>query len=74
MRKEFKRLRWRGKTRRRDKLREGTRGIEEKRKKDRRREEGGEGKGVKSSVADPVHFFRIRIRGSGYKNTVPDPT
>ena len=27
------------------------------------------------SVADPVHFFRIRIRirGSGFKNQDPDP-
>ena len=25
------------------------------------------------SVADPVHFFRIRIRGSGFSNTDPDP-
>ena len=27
------------------------------------------------SVADPVHFFRIRIRGSGFKipDTDPDP-
>ena len=31
---------------------------------------------LKSSVADPVHFFRIRIRirGSGFENTDPDPT
>ena len=28
---------------------------------------------VKISVADPVHFFRIRIRGSGFLNTDPDP-
>ena len=28
---------------------------------------------MKSSVADPVHFFRIRMRGSGFKNTDPDP-
>ena len=29
----------------------------------------------KLSVAEPVHFFRIqiRIRGSGFKNTDPDP-
>ena len=26
-----------------------------------------------TSVADPVHFFRIRIRGSGFLNTDPDP-
>ena len=25
------------------------------------------------SVADPVNFFRIRIRGSGFSNTDPDP-
>ena len=30
---------------------------------------------LSSSVADPVHFFQIRIRiqGSGFKNTDPDP-
>ena len=30
---------------------------------------------VKISVADPVHFFRIRIpiRGSGFLNPDPDP-
>ena len=28
---------------------------------------------MKSSVADPVHFFRIRIRGSGFLKTDPDP-
>ena len=25
------------------------------------------------SVADPVHFFRIRICGSGFNNSDPDP-
>ena len=31
---------------------------------------------AKTNVADPVHFFRIRIRGSGFENTDldPDPT
>ena len=29
---------------------------------------------VKTSVADPVNFFWIRIRGSGLKNTDPDPS
>ena len=28
---------------------------------------------VSSSVADPVHFFGIRIRGSGFKNLDSDP-
>ena len=28
---------------------------------------------MQCSVADPVHFFRIRIRGSGLKNTDSDP-
>ena len=28
---------------------------------------------IQTSVADPVHFFGIRIRGSGFLNTDPDP-
>ena len=28
---------------------------------------------LQGSVADPVHFFRMRICGSGFINTDPDP-
>ena len=30
-------------------------------------------RGVKTSVVDPVQFFHIRIRVSGFKNSDPDP-